>query len=102
MILSSLRAKDGHGLLPEAEGPTLEDEEEALRSLGEDPKYWDDVSGAVLPPEAVRAARAEEVAFMEGWDCWSRVSYEEAHRCGGQIYPWSACESSLHASRNYG
>ena len=62
------------GLLSEAEGPALLDEEEAfrehgLRSLGGGPEFWDDISGAALPADAVRAARAEEVAFMEGWKC---------------------------------
>ena len=60
------------GLLPEAEGTTLMDEEEAfreygLRSLGGDPEVWGDVSGEPLPIDAARAARAEEVAFMEEW-----------------------------------
>ena len=66
--------REAGGLLPEAEGPALQDEDEALRefglrSLGGDPEYWDDISGASLPAEAVKAARAEEVAFMEGWKC---------------------------------
>ena len=63
----------------------MQDEDEALRefgfglgSLGEDPEYWDDVSGAVIPAEAVKAARSEEVTFMEGWKCWEKVTYEEA------------------------
>ena len=82
-------SREAGGLLPEAEGPALQDEDEALRefglrSLGGDPEYWDDVSGASLPAEAVKAARAEEVAFMEGWKCWQRVPYEEAVRCGGR------------------
>ena len=77
------------GLLPAAEGAALMDEDEALReyglrSLGGDPEVWDEISGEVLPSEAVRAARAEEVAFMEEWGCWTRVSYEEAVRCGGR------------------
>ena len=66
-------ASDG-GLQPEAEGPAPQDEEEALReyglrSLGGDPEFWDDISGAALPSDAVQAARAEEVAFMESWGC---------------------------------
>ena len=77
------------GLLPEAEGPTLMDEEEALReyglrSLGGDSEVWDDISGEPLPAAAVRTARAEEVAFMEEWGCWTRAPYEEAVTCGGR------------------
>ena len=36
-------------------------------------EYWDEVSGGALPVEQVRKARAEEVAFMEGWGCWTRL-----------------------------
>ena len=76
-------------MLPETEGTTLMDEEEALReyglrSLGGDCEVWDDMSGESLPIDAVRAARAEEVAFMEDWGCWTRVAYEEAVKCGGR------------------
>ena len=76
-------------MLPETEGTTLMDEEEAfreygLRSLGGDCEVWDDISGESLPIDAVRAARAEEVAFMEDWGCWTRVSCEEAVKCGGR------------------
>ena len=61
------------------------DEDEALLEYGlsGNPEYWDDVSGTALPSDAVRAARAEEVAFMESWNCWTKVSYEEAVRRGG-------------------
>merc|ERR1739836_374618 len=77
------------GLLPEAEGAALMDEDEALRefglrSLDGDPEVWDATSGESLPLDAVRAARAEEVAFMKDWGCWARVSYEEAVKCGGR------------------
>ena len=47
-------------------------------------EYWDEVAGANLPAYQVRKARAEEVAFMEDWKCWKRVSKEEAYRCGGR------------------
>ena len=86
MTPRSLRAEDDHGLRPEADSPALQDEDEALREFGfelEDPEYWDDVSGAVLPAKAVKAARSEEVTFMEGWHCWEKVTYEEAVRCEG-------------------
>ena len=75
--------------MPDADGPALQDDDEVLRefglmSLGGDPEFWDDVSGAFLPAEAVKAARAEEVALMEGWNCWRSVPYEEVVRCGGR------------------
>ena len=73
-------------LWPEAGGPLLLDEGDALREyqvhdLGAS-EYWDEISGAALPMDQVRKARAEEVTFMESWKCWQRVSREEAYRCG--------------------
>ncbi|MFM7988410.1 MAG: hypothetical protein ACKPKO_54770, partial [Candidatus Fonsibacter sp.] len=33
-------------------------------------RYWDDVTGAPLPPDLVAAARSEEIAFMQAWGVW--------------------------------
>ena len=69
-----------------------------------DPEFGDDISGAALPAEAVRAARAEEVTFMESRGGWTRVAYEEAVRCGDRKTRWvgvnngdAASPMSVHA-----
>ena len=87
---TSSHLADGR-LWPEVAGPLLPDEVEALHShrlqhLGASEswdEYWDEVSGGTLPAAQVKRARAEEVAFMEDWRCWQRVSKEEAYTCGG-------------------
>eukprot|EP00969_Alexandrium_andersonii_P337473 14915863-Alexandrium_andersonii.AAC.1 len=33
-------------------------------------RFRDDITGAVLPPELVSAARSEEIRFMESWGVW--------------------------------
>ena len=52
---SCSREEDVHGLLPEATAAALMDEDEALLEYGlsGNPEYWDDISGAALPPGAV-------------------------------------------------
>eukprot|EP00969_Alexandrium_andersonii_P199519 8812082-Alexandrium_andersonii.AAC.1 len=32
--------------------------------------FRDDITGAVLPPELVTAARAEDIKFMQSWNVW--------------------------------
>ena len=46
--------------------------------------FHDELTGKPLPAAAVQASRREEVEFMEGWNCWERVSEEEARRLGGK------------------
>ena len=54
------------------------------RQSGAGGALGDEISGAALPADLVRAARTEEVSFMEEWRCWERVSWEDAVRCGGR------------------
>ena len=47
-----------------------EDVELAAWSVGE---VYDEITGATLPPELVRQARAEEIKIMLGWGVWERA-----------------------------
>ena len=81
-------------MTPEVAQTELQDEDVALREHGctgwapggeaGSEGFWDEVSGEPLPTAQVQAARREEVAFMEEWKCWTRVTWEEAVRCGGR------------------
>ncbi len=55
--------------------------ERSEQAVGE---FWDENTGAALPGDLVRAARQEEVSFMEGWKCWERVTWDEAVKRGGR------------------
>ena len=55
----------------EAQGRTKDEEEElAAWSAGE---IYDEITGAALPSELVRQARAEEIKFMLDWGVWERA-----------------------------
>ena len=81
-------------MMPEAAQSDLQDEDDALHEHGRMPRnmgggggnaeFWDDISGEALPAEGVKAARAEEVDFMEDWKCWIRVAWEEVIRRSGK------------------
>ena len=51
---------------------------------GDEQTFYDELTGEPLPTSLVRAARQEEVDFMEGWRCWERVGPEVAWKKGGK------------------
>ncbi len=53
----------------------------AAWSVGE---TYDGVTGAVLPPDLVRQARAEEVKFMLDWGVWERALTPDCWRETGK------------------
>eukprot|EP00969_Alexandrium_andersonii_P261062 11541324-Alexandrium_andersonii.AAC.1 len=60
---------EGFGALAEgsSEGPAWSEWSDG-RGAGDGPwQFRDDITGAVLPPELVSAARSEEIRFMESW-----------------------------------
>jgi hypothetical protein len=66
----------------EAQGRTKDEGEElAAWSVGE---TYDEITGAVLPPELVRQARAEEVKFMLEWGVWERALITDCWRETGK------------------
>jgi hypothetical protein len=58
-----------------------EDDELAAWSVGE---TYDEITGAVLPPDLVRQARAEEVKFMLDWGVWERAPISDCWRDTGR------------------
>ena len=56
-------------LAEDAKYEELEHETEALAKL----KYYDNLSGAVLPPKLVSKARREEIDVMVDWKVWEEV-----------------------------
>jgi hypothetical protein len=58
-----------------------EDAELAVWSVGE---TYDEITGATLPPDLVKKARAEEVDFMLEWGVWERVPVAECWRDTGK------------------
>jgi hypothetical protein len=66
--------------------PTLsrvrdEDAELALWSVGE---TFDEITGATLPPDLVRQARAEEIKFMLNWGVWKKALITDCWRETGR------------------
>ena len=45
---------------------------------------FDEITGAVLPPELVKQARAEEIKFMLDWGVWERAPIAECWRDTGK------------------
>ena len=45
--------------------------------------YYDDLTGEALQPGKVRAARREELAFMDDWRVWDIVPIAECRRRTG-------------------
>ena len=41
---------------------------------GSSSAVYDEITGAALPPDLVRQARAEELKFMRDWGVWKRAS----------------------------
>ncbi len=58
-----------------------EDDELAAWAVGE---TYDEITGAVLPPELVRQARAEEIKFMLDWGVWERAPIADCWRDTGK------------------
>jgi hypothetical protein len=58
-----------------------EDVELAAWSAGE---TYDEITGAVLPPDLVRQARAEEIKFMLDWGVWERALVTDCWRETGK------------------
>jgi hypothetical protein len=58
-----------------------EDEEAAAWPVKE---VYDEITGAALPPELVRQARAEEVKFMLDWGVWERALVTDCWRETGK------------------
>ncbi len=58
-----------------------EDAELAVWSVGE---IYDEITGAALPPDLVRQARAEEVKFMLDWGVWERALITDCWRETGK------------------
>ena len=66
----------------EAEGRVKDESEElALWSVGE---VYDEITGAELPAELVRQARAEEVKFMLDWGVWERAPISDCWKETGR------------------
>jgi hypothetical protein len=61
----------------------VKDEDEELAAWPAAVVY-DEVTGAVLPPELVRQARAEEVKFMLDWGVWERAPISDCWRETGK------------------
>ncbi len=58
-----------------------EDAELALWSVGE---TFDEITGATLPPDLVRQARAEEIKFMLDWGVWEKALITDCWRETGK------------------
>jgi hypothetical protein len=64
-----------------------EDEELALWSVGEAlaaKEVYDEITGAALPQDLVRQARAEEIKFMMDWGVWKRAPTTDCWRDTGK------------------
>ncbi len=48
------------------------------------PEVYDEITGAALPPELVRQARAEEIKFMIDWGVWERALVTDCWRETGK------------------
>ena len=46
---------------------------------------WDDVTGAALDPEGVRAARREDMAFLKRMKAYTRCPWSAVEEEGGKI-----------------
>jgi hypothetical protein len=65
-----------------AQSRTKDEEDElAAWSVGE---TYDEITGAVLPPDLVRQARAEEIKFMLNWGVWERALITDCWRETGR------------------
>ena len=70
-------------LLPEIERTDVCDEEEDLAVWGSR-KYWDAISQEELPGELTRAARQEELDFVQDWHVWDVVPVAESWSVTGK------------------
>jgi hypothetical protein len=48
------------------------------------PEVYDEITGAALPPDLVRQARAEEIKFMLDWGVWKRALVTDCWRETGK------------------
>ena len=70
-------------VLPEIEGTNVRDETENLAVWGAR-KYWDAITQEELPAELTRAARQEELDFMQDWHVWDVVPITESWSVTGK------------------
>ena len=70
-------------VLPEVEGTNVRDETENLAVWGAR-KYWDAITQEELPAELTRAARQEELDFMQDWHVWDVVPVAESWSVTGK------------------
>ena len=70
-------------VLPEIEGTNVRDETENLAVWGAR-KYWDAITQEELPAELTRAARQEELDFMQDWHVWDVVPIAESWSVTGK------------------
>ena len=77
-ILRALRDElRSAGCLAEFEaGPTVE-EEPPETAWAQEPEFWDEISGATLGAEEVRAARKLEVEYMQSMGVYEEATWEE-------------------------
>ena len=55
-----------------------------IRVASNEPVYRDDLTGQLLPPELVRAARAKELQYFEAKKVWEKRAMGEARRVTGR------------------
>ena len=81
----SVFALESHNteVLPEIEGTNVRDETENLAVWGAR-KYWDAITQEELPAELTRAARQEELDFMQDWHVWDVVPITESWSVTGK------------------
>jgi hypothetical protein len=70
------RAGRGGEVHAEAAQGHTQNEEEQLAAWAQKEVY-DEITGAALPPDLVRQARAEELTFMREWGVWKRARITE-------------------------
>ena len=63
----------------------LERELMVLRQNGGEQSAWDDVTGAELDPDLVKAARAEEMAYFKAMNAFERVPRSKIEEVGGKV-----------------
>ena len=56
--------------------------------LGWQRAVYDDLTGEELPAHLVRAARADEIKFMQGWHVWDVVPIAECKAVTGKASIW--------------
>ena len=79
--ITELTHQSSQAVQPEAEHPQIRDEQEGAEHFSQ---FWDEITHESLPADLTRAARQEELEFMNDWQVWDVVPTSECRARTGK------------------